>query len=174
MPRPRLPAERYGERRHLDGGLEAFGVHRARTRGEDHVHPRRRAARRIVLERLRITLEVAAAVELDRVHEDRDDDAPRPPPRLGDQGNVPLVERAHGGHERDTLTPRARRVRPCLHGARLEDGLHQPALAARGAKACASVGKRPPFTSATYSPAARTTSRPSSAYRLAKRGVQSV
>src|SRR5439155_1143731 len=104
-----------------------------------------------------VAREVVAAVELDRVHEDGDDDAPRSPPRLGDQGDVPLVERAHGGHERDALAPRAGRVRPRLHGARLADGLHQPALAARGAKACASVGKRPPFTSATYSPAGPTT-----------------
>src|SRR5262249_6334756 len=132
-------------------------------RREHHVDAPGRATPGVLLERARVALEVVAPVELDRVHEDRDHDALRPPPRLGDQRQVAVVERAHRRDERDALARGAPRLGPRLHGAGRGDGLHQPATAFAGLNACASVGKAPAFTSPTYAHAARTTSRPTSA-----------
>ena len=163
VPGPPAPAERRRQVRHLDGRLEPFRVHGARARREHDVDARRRAPPLIVFERARVPFEVVPPVELDGVHEDRDDDALRAPARLGDERHVPGVECPHRRDERDAEPGGPGRIRPRLHGARLDDGLHHPALAARAPKACASVGKSPPFTSSTYALAARTTSRPSSA-----------
>ena len=103
---------------HLDGGGEALGVHGARGRRVDHVDAGGGALRDVVVERPRIALEVVAPVELHRVHEDRDDDALGVASRHAHQLEVALVQRAHGGHERDAPARRALAVRPRLHGVR--------------------------------------------------------
>src|SRR5262249_39216304 len=123
----------------------------------------RRAARRVLLERPWIALEVVAAVELDRVHEDRDDDARRPPPRLRDERDVPVVKGAHRRPERDAPPRPAPPAGPPPHRPGITDRLHHPTAFAAGLNACASEGNAPPFTSSTYALAARTTSRPTSA-----------
>jgi hypothetical protein len=88
----------------VDVRLKARRVHRlGRWRVHD-VDAARLAQREIGVEGARIAREVLARPELQRVDEDADDAERRTAPLcLVDQGQVAIVQGAHGGHEAHAL-----------------------------------------------------------------------
>ena len=99
--------------------LEAVGVHRAGHWCVHRVDGATPTDREVVVDRPRVGIEVVAAIELERVDKDADDDNVGVPACFGDQGEVTFVQRAHRWHQRDSLAgksllvaPRGKRGRP--------------------------------------------------------------
>ncbi len=105
--------------------LRARRIDLAHVGGEEHVRPGAGEQRAVALEVTGIAGEVVGAIELRRVHEDRRDDAIGVTAGELDQRQVPLVQRAHGRHERDAQAVAAAHLAaPRLHRAHLVDRPH--------------------------------------------------
>ncbi len=128
--RPTAAAEGSRQRTWLDGGLVPRRVHGGGSGEEHHVCANRRALPQIARLVPRIGAEVFPLRELQRVHEERDDEVVGPLPRQTHQGQVSLVQVPHGGDEGDGLALSAAVPCPGLHRRRLEDRLHggQPSV----------------------------------------------
>ena len=96
-----LAAQRLLELADLDERLRARGVHRGRVGAEREVDAGATGLRQITGLVTRILREVLGGRELRRVDEDRQDHDVGAGPRVPHEGEVALVERAHGWHDRD-------------------------------------------------------------------------
>ena len=105
------PAEMGGEVVDTDARAFAGDVHRVGLGREDDVDALELPD--VALEVARIAREILVWTELGRIHEDRADDERGAPPRLLHQREVPVVQRAHRGHEAHLEPARAGRV-ACL------------------------------------------------------------
>src|SRR5690606_32428879 len=104
MARPMFATEGQGKRAYVHARLRAGRVHFLDRGRENQVHARLAALREVRLEGARIARLDLVFSELRRVHENRDGDDSRlahSPSRLRHQGEMPPVQRAHRGHERD-------------------------------------------------------------------------
>jgi len=106
MPGPEASAQIVGQTGHLDlgHGLGIRRVHFVYARHEQEVGPRITQFLRIGFRRSRIDAEILRRTELQRIDEDADDNAPRPPPRFRHQRQMARVEIAHGRHQSDRVT----------------------------------------------------------------------
>ena len=90
-----------------DLGGESAGIHGRGVGRPDEIGSECGERLHVGGERARIGLEVLVRRELRRIDEDRDDDAIGTALRQAHQGEVPLVQRAHGWNQRDPFTLRA-------------------------------------------------------------------
>ncbi len=88
---------------------------------EDEVDAFAFAQRAVGFERARIGVKILVGAELRGIDEVRHHDRVGPLPGDADQGEVPFVEVAHGGHESDAAPRGAEIVRRSLH---IEWGFH--------------------------------------------------
>ena len=98
---PVLALEQRAEPLDVDPGLEARRVDLLGRGDEEHVHARLFGELGIAILVARVALEVLALAELGRVDEQARDDGLVLAPRRLEQGEVPLVEGSHRGHEPD-------------------------------------------------------------------------
>ena len=87
----------------LDKGLESFRIHLGGFRREYEIGARFAELGEIALFVARVVTVVLARTELGRVHEDGDDDAVGLALGESEQGEMAVMQRAHGGYERDAL-----------------------------------------------------------------------
>ena len=101
-PGPELPFEDLPGRPRIDPDQLLLRVHLPDGRREDEVHALGIADGQVRVQGPRVLVEVLVRPELKRVHEDRDRDRAsraRQLARAAQQRAVPVVQRAHGGHE---------------------------------------------------------------------------
>ena len=115
------------------GGAGHDGYISLHRRDEHDVGAGLGAHEQVPLERPRVARHVLGVAELQRVHEDADRDHVALGAGAGDQGDVPVVQRAHGGHQPDRAPGRAR---PVERVAAAAGGLHHVHR------------RRPPYTAA--------------------------
>jgi hypothetical protein len=99
------PGERVG---HLDGGGEALGIHLVGVGCPEQVDALECSQLRVAVLVARIGVEVLAGPELGRVDEEAHHDDVAVVTRLPHQGQMALVEVAHGGDQPDPLALAAR------------------------------------------------------------------
>lgn len=110
--RPRRSFHRVAQPADVHGGREPVGVHRRHGRRVDDLDSRLLARSEVVVDRPRVVVEVALLAELERVHEDRDDDAVSAAGCSVDQFEVAAVERPHRRDEGDGVPACTGGVRP--------------------------------------------------------------
>ena len=119
MARPARALEQAAERAGVDGDRRRGRRGRSRPAAgrEDQVDAGRRSSSRSALERAGVAVEVLGRAELQRVDEDRHRDARRPAcPRDRISSAWPVVQRAHGHHQRDRAGHRRPARRPARPG----------------------------------------------------------
>ena len=101
--RAQRPFQQAGETRYLDEGLagKPLGIHQLRGRGEHQIHAGGLQGGAVLLQGTGIVGEILGLVELQGVHEDADHHLVAAAAGLIDQGEMALVQIAHGGHECD-------------------------------------------------------------------------
>ncbi len=147
LPAVAHPAHRHRRRRGRGPGR----VHLRDGRDEHDVGAGLGAHEEVTLERPRVARHVLGVAELQRVDEDADGDQVALGAGTGDQGDVPVVQRAHGRHQPDRAPGR---TRPVQRVAAAAGGLHDvhrrgrptppPARPARGRRIAPAVSPGPP------------------------------
>ena len=82
------------------------------------------AGRQVVVDRAGVVVEVGGLVELERVDEDRHHHHVGTRARLGDERQVPVVERAHRRHDADDVAVAGTVERPGAHRLGAVEHLH--------------------------------------------------
>ncbi|MCY1528623.1 hypothetical protein D9M68_637350 [compost metagenome] len=137
-------AEAFGDQGHVDAGLalHAVGVHLLDVRVEQQVATGGHQLLLVGHQGARVTGQVFAGAELQRVDEDTGDHEVGTLAGLLHQGDVPGVEVAHGRHEADAL---AFAARAGDGGAQFADGLDGD----HAENPCSAAGKVTSFTALT-------------------------
>ena len=110
MPRPYLSLPSLSDSGRLDERRMVLGIHLLVGGCEDHITAVRREQFQVVLERPRVFLKIFVRAELGRIDENRRDRHIALLLGLVDQGQVSIVQRAHGWNESDAFTLHAHLV----------------------------------------------------------------
>jgi|GEM_PF-5156961 len=94
-------AEAVADARDRHVGGEALRIHRLDRRRPEERHAFRFQQRTVAFELARILVEILVGAELERVHEDRDDDVIGPFAGLAHKCQMAFMECAHGRNEGD-------------------------------------------------------------------------
>ena len=110
-----------GESARLNEGIETVRIDVTRTRREDGINLQRNEQVEVLFEIPRIAREILTRTELRRIDKDRDHDHVALTPGAPHQAQVALVQRAHGGDERERLPLDAHLAREIFHFTNCSD-----------------------------------------------------
>jgi len=127
MPRPRIAFKTLGRAGHFNHAGAARRIHGFNRGQPDQIAAGGAKLRKITILITRIARQIIIGVELQRIDEDGSRDRIRPSgARRRQQGNMPIMQRAHGGHQAKAATGSAQdsasgaergKVSANLHGA---------------------------------------------------------